>query len=804
MTIFENPAMNRFLKCIAIFIGLNISFTAFANAQAIVVGADSNCQFTDLQAAIEFASGNNNEIHVENSYRGPPVTISNKILRIYGGYNSCTDPSQQPFTSYANVPQLDGSLNAGANLPVISIHSSSGKKASLDLRNFVLIFGHDKTGSGYGGGIQYVSNGISGSLVLSGVQILLNNADYGGGIYYDGEASGADGDVLTLADWTQIIANYAAAGGGGIRLNGHVRMEANSPHIQISGNKAEPTNVNDGRGGGLQMLDESIANIGATGDGAGIIYGNTARYGGGIAIHDDAEANLYTNDVRSRVRINGNTATFAGGGIFLAPTADTLAGHFTTSRLCGWGYAIDGNNAQNGAAIYGDADVQPDYTGVSQIYLTSTNNLCKIPESRANCGVQTSCNSISGNTATQAGGAIIELQNQGDSQFDKVSFRGNTASRLFQGQRSSGGIVASSLIAENTLADDIFNGNSANAWTFYYDTIVNNPISGATLFTGTLSKLELSRSVIWQPDKTSLASSVDTSIDYSLMQDGDSLDPTMHSLTLNNVVQADPDFVNAAGGNYQLGWLSPAIDFAPAETTNDATDLEREIRGKALVRFDTAYDIGAFERQRIPDSTFPLDETFEETDIVSMDLPGGWTNTVLAGGVPGFVVTNSDADNSGFAVHADDPGGSSESILTTPSFLALPRQQLSFRHAYEFEPRYDGAVLEIKIGNGTFQDILDAGGKFLKGGYTDVLWLGNPPNPIMPVGRPIWTGDDSTLTYSDVLVQLPASSANQSVQLRWIVGSDGSGTHRGYWLDNIHLQQTDGIFSDGFDGSAKQ
>jgi hypothetical protein len=75
---------------------------------------------------------------------------------------------------------------------------------------------------------------------------------------------------------------------------------------------------------------------------------------------------------------------------------------------------------------------------------------------------------------------------------------------------------------------------------------------------------------------------------------------------------------------------------------------------------------------------------------------------------------------------------------------------------------YDGGVLEIKIGGGSFQDILAAGGAFVSGGYNATL-SSDYANPL--AGRQAWSGNSSGFQTSTV--NLPASAAGQTMQLRW-------------------------------------
>src|ERR1019366_2843882 len=78
------------------------------------------------------------------------------------------------------------------------------------------------------------------------------------------------------------------------------------------------------------------------------------------------------------------------------------------------------------------------------------------------------------------------------------------------------------------------------------------------------------------------------------------------------------------------------------------------------------------------------------------------------------------------AAYAPDPATVGTSDLVSPSFI-LPTGQsrLTFRNNYSLESDsssyYDGGVLEIKIGAGSFTDILAAGGSFTGGGYNATI-----------------------------------------------------------------------------------
>jgi len=129
--------------------------------------------------------------------------------------------------------------------------------------------------------------------------------------------------------------------------------------------------------------------------------------------------------------------------------------------------------------------------------------------------------------------------------------------------------------------------------------------------------------------------------------------------------------------------------------------------------------------------------------------------------------------------------------MVTPVFtLATQNARLSFRNWYELETtflrnrRYDGSVLEIRLGNGEWQDIIEAGGVFESGGYDGPIDT-CCQNPLG--GRPGWSGRsgiDQAAQFITTSIRLPAAAAGQSVQLRWRLGTDIGGFREGQYIDD--------------------
>jgi hypothetical protein len=119
----------------------------------------------------------------------------------------------------------------------------------------------------------------------------------------------------------------------------------------------------------------------------------------------------------------------------------------------------------------------------------------------------------------------------------------------------------------------------------------------------------------------------------------------------------------------------------------------------------------------------------EEFDGVTPPaLPSGWSSTTWVTSNSG--VPTPPADTLPNAAFVDDPATVSDEQLLSPNIPLLAdagAQQLTFRNNFNLQDGFDGGVLEISFDGGlSFQDIVAAGGTFVRGGYNgdhqQLLW----------------------------------------------------------------------------------
>jgi uncharacterized repeat protein (TIGR01451 family) len=168
--------------------------------------------------------------------------------------------------------------------------------------------------------------------------------------------------------------------------------------------------------------------------------------------------------------------------------------------------------------------------------------------------------------------------------------------------------------------------------------------------------------------------------------------------------------------------------------------------------------------------------------VIAPALPAGWA-TSASNGQSGWVASTATSSTAPNSVFSPDPATNGVNELDSP-VIALPigTNQLSFRNYYNLQSGRDGGVLEIKMGAGSWTDIVAAGGSFVGGGYNSTL-SSRRNNPLG--GRQAWSGNSSGFT--NTVVNLPAAAAGQSIQLRWRCGTDSSTSGTGWYLDTVSI-----------------
>jgi hypothetical protein len=173
--------------------------------------------------------------------------------------------------------------------------------------------------------------------------------------------------------------------------------------------------------------------------------------------------------------------------------------------------------------------------------------------------------------------------------------------------------------------------------------------------------------------------------------------------------------------------------------------------------------------------------------VTTPALPSGWT-TSASGAQSAWTTVSTTPDSAPNAAFSTDAAAVGQNELDSPAIvLPIGPSQLTFRNNYNFETGtgtdgYDGGVIEIKIGANPYQDIISAGGSFISGGYNSVIDSAYS-NPL--AGRSAWSGNSGG--YITTAISMPPSAAGQTIQLRWVSGTDNGNGSAGWRIDSISI-----------------
>ena len=199
----------------------------------------------------------------------------------------------------------------------------------------------------------------------------------------------------------------------------------------------------------------------------------------------------------------------------------------------------------------------------------------------------------------------------------------------------------------------------------------------------------------------------------------------------------------------------------------------------------TSYTIA--RTYRIGVLTQTASENFD--GVTAPALPSGWTTSVTDSGVA-WVTSSTVSDSPTNSMFAPDPPSGSDRVTPGTSTLESPafainsdEAQLQFRNNYNTENGFDGMVLEIKIGDADYKDILEAGGTFISGGYNRSLNINYGGTPLG--ARSAWTGNSNGFITTSV--KLPTAANGQNVRFRWIMGNDDTTGAVGVYIDSVSV-----------------
>ena len=169
---------------------------------------------------------------------------------------------------------------------------------------------------------------------------------------------------------------------------------------------------------------------------------------------------------------------------------------------------------------------------------------------------------------------------------------------------------------------------------------------------------------------------------------------------------------------------------------------------------------------RIGKPVVVLSENFD--GVVPPLLPAGWTSS--ASDNQSLWTTSSALSDTPPNSASANANADSVSFLVSPQIaITTANAQLTFRHAFDIVGN-DSTSLEISIDGGSFDDIIDAGGSFVAGGYN---------------GSDDW--ELNSHGFVTTIINLPASAAGKMIGLRWHIGTTTFTTGSEWFVDTVSI-----------------
>jgi len=585
--------MKNLIKLSGIFIALLASSPAFSAVFAPVT-AD------DLQIALNTAATN-----------GADDTINLQANTVYNT-NANTQPGGPTF-SYTSAENfsltivgagagssvLDGNgLNqvmqltttgADASIQVTGVTIQNGKldftaglgietvNGSMVLQDSTI---SNNTEGGFVGG-AFLFSDAGGSATANGNTVSGNSSDFAAGIFLQ-----TDGSITfnnnTVTNNVEFPAGSGFVGGAFLQqdgltgtitalqntITGNIADFVNGIMLQNGGDgdfifeqNTATDNLNPAAFVGGVFLQNETGNISAL---QNIVSRNNADFVNGIMLQNTGGGNC--NFEQNDVMDNTNLAAFAGGVLLQCSNGDTVAIQNTVS----------GNNADfvNGMMVQGGT--AGNFSVMQNTVASNTNPVAfggGLFVQGTNGAIDVINNIVVGNSAQDSGGGVFISLDQGTMNVINNTVFGNTLS----GAGGEGGgidIVAGAGPQQLNVFNNIVFGNS-----------VITPDQGNDLF------FNLSN------DPTAPVQLFNNDFIQACFDDGlnpVSCDPVAFlAANQGNNINADPLFIDAAAGNFQLGAGSPAIDTGDSAAPNlpptDHDGNPRVVGGQV--------DMGALEAQ---------------------------------------------------------------------------------------------------------------------------------------------------------------------------------------------------------------
>ncbi|HKQ08658.1 MAG TPA: S8 family serine peptidase [Blastocatellia bacterium] len=256
------------------------------------------------------------------------------------------------------------------------------------------------------------------------------------------------------------------------------------------------------------------------------------------------------------------------------------------------------------------------------------------------------------------------------------------------------------------------------------------------------------------------------------------------SLTVGNQT------VNAALAGDAIGMIAPGA--SKSSSAPFALQIPSALRCSSVAQLQLEVNTGA-GKYKLPVRIRAGRASGTATTILDDDVDGGNVKWKMK---KGFETTTRFAHSGTMSYHVVDPGKSENdalnALLFTKKSFNIPSNlgsvRLSFYHIFNFEPGFDGGILELSSDNG--ETWIDLGSRMLVGGYDGKVTSASS-NPLG--SRFAWTARGKAGVFSQVIVNLD-DFVGQRIKLRFQAGFDeATGVldgYQGWFIDDIRITAT--------------
>ncbi len=558
------------MKILTLLLSLSLVQQAFAGGDVLSVGTDQDCDYNDIQSAIN--AGNELSIHIttQQVFR-EHLQIADADLVIKGGYSDCEQAENGLPGNLKTVISGDLDDDDFGDGTVLSVTGTG-----------VVYLDHLKLTEGDGGDFSggLSVNDFAGTITLNRLVIDQNRAFYGGGV----GVHDSPGAQLLLGDSVLIINNRANFAGGGLYCN-----------------------------------DESIIRSAHSATGSGISNNTVALSGGGLFLGNGCEMTFGNGRIEPGFLdfrgIAGNQAGMHGGGAFISNGAKLfltpVAGQ-TVNLSDNVADANDSGHGHGGGAYVNGQDsllaVTNSYVAVNQavdgggVYVRNGGEFTSNSTAQG-CLNQQRCAYIKSNVAENKGGAVY-ADHDGQVTLLRTAVEYNQADfgTAFYGDNNAEASVDFSLFSRNggsgLLDMGVFQLHGDASLDLTQSTVVDNHADTAVFITGmTPFDLGIHNSIVHDPSSglaVDLAAqqAANLFVWCSMFHEDD------NGLYGDDVVVDDPHFTDRMARDFSLDHeLSTAID-ACFQWSNHDQDYLGAPAGwddPNVIGSGGGYDMGAME-----------------------------------------------------------------------------------------------------------------------------------------------------------------------------------------------------------------